>query len=82
MVRTTSVGTEMCFCTGDIGDEYHILLASDKSKEERKAYLDPHYHVRPSVLKYNNLMNTKHEIQLKRFGQFVDLLLKMPNKNS
>lgn len=70
------------FCTRDIGDEYHILLACDKFKEERKAYLDPHYYVRPSVLKYNNLMNTKHEIQLKRLGQFVDLLLKMPNKNS
>ena len=82
MVRTTSVGTEMCFCTRDIGDEYHILLACDKFKEERKAYLDQHYDVRPSVLKYNNLMNTKREIQLKRLGQFVDLLLKMPNKNS
>ena len=70
------------FCTRDIGDEYHILLACDKFKEERKAYLDPHYYVRPCVLKYNNQMNTKHEIQLKRLGQLVDLLLKMSNKNS
>ena len=78
-----SVGTIIYFFffrTRDMGDEYHILLACDKFKDKRKAYEDPHYCIRPNVLKYNNLMNTKHAIKLKRLGQFLDLLLKMPNK--
>ena len=65
-----------------MGDEYHILLACDKFKDKRKAYQDPHYYIRPNVLKYNNLMNTKHAIKLKRLRQFLDLLLKKPNENS
>ena len=51
--------------SGDIEDEYHIVMICKNFREVRLKYIKPFYHNRPSMFKFVEPMNTtKKEIVL------------------
>ena len=47
--------------SGDIEDEYHIVLICENFRGVRLKYIKPYYHNRPSMFKFVELMNTTNK---------------------
>ena len=47
--------------SGDIEDEYHIVLICENFRDVRLKYIKPYYHNRPRMFKFVELMNTTNK---------------------
>ena len=61
-------------CYDEIGDEFHYLLKCKKLNAARKEYLKPKHFVRPNIIKYENLMNSKNKALLISMAKFIKII--------
>ena len=66
-------GERKCnLCTrNDIGDEYHYIMECPKFAAERRLFLPKNLTVRPNVLKFGALFNSKKISVLKKLCKFI-----------
>ena len=62
-------------CNTDIGDEYHYLLVCKNLTSIRKQYLKAHYQKNPNVLKFQCLMTTRNEIEIRKLNKFIQYIM-------
>ena len=62
--------------SGDIEDEYHILI-SEHFRNVRVKYIKPIYYKRPSMLKFVELMNSNSERDCFKRMLFLKIILKL-----
>ena len=60
-----------CCNTNDIEDVFHFICICPSYDRLRKKYLDKKYYVRPSVFKFNQLMNSDDGKQLLTLSRFI-----------
>ena len=58
-------------CHLDIGDEYHYLLTCNYFINLRRQYIDRTLFVRPNVMKFSMLLNTKNPAKLRKLCIFI-----------
>lgn len=59
-------------CRSEIGDEFHYILVCNKLKNVRKLYLPNYCHIRPNVIKFKNLMQSKNISVLRKLSIFLE----------
>ena len=60
------------FCNEhDLEDIFHFVLKCPLYADIRKRYIDKHFFTRPSVLKFNQLLSSENERQLKKLAIFI-----------
>ena len=73
--RWNNTPLENRLCTlcemNDIGDEYHYLFICNFFTDQRKHLLKSYYYVKPSILKFNELMNTRRISYLKNTCKLI-----------
>ena len=60
----------------DIQDEYHILMICPYFKELRHKYINKHYYIRPSMFKFQELLNTVNKQERFKLMLFTKFILK------
>ena len=58
-------------------DEFHYLLTCKKLTAARKEYLKPKHFVRPNIIKYENLMNSKNKALLISMAKFIKIIYEL-----
>lgn len=70
--RKISLSNRTCnLCKQDIGDEFHYLLSCRELKALRKQYIKPRFYLRPNIMKYGQLLNSKNLKQLILLSKFI-----------
>ena len=76
--RWHNIDRENRICTlcdeGLVGDEFHYLLECSYFNDERKNLLGEDYCIRPNIIKYTNLMNTKNVPVLRNLCHFIKII--------
>ena len=73
--KNTLIDTPCNLCnSGDICDEYHVLLKCKYFEEKRKLFIKRYYYVRPSTLKLCALFNGTPK-QLSNVAKFVNFIM-------
>ena len=76
--RWHNIDRENRICTlcdeGLVGDEFHYLLECSYFNDERKNLLGEDYCIRPNIIKYKNLMNTKNVPVLRNLCHFIKII--------
>ena len=63
--------------SGDIEDEYHIVLICENFRDVRLKYIKPYYHNRPSMFKFVELMNTTNKRDRFRLMLFLKIVFNL-----
>lgn len=63
-------------CHSEMGDEFHYLFNCKQLKHARQLYIKPYYRKSPNVIKYQQLLSTHNNKDLKNLAKFVALIMK------
>ena len=63
--------------SGDIEDEYHIVLICENFRDVRLKYIKPYYHNRPSMFKFVELMNTTNKSDRFKLMLFLKIVFNL-----
>ena len=66
----------LCSFCNELGDEFHYLMTCKHFEVERKQYLKRYYFVRPNIIKFGQLMNTRKTVDLKNLCRFINVITK------
>ena len=66
--------------SGDIEDEYHIILICENFRDVRLKYIGPFYHNRPSMFKFVELMNTTNKRDRFKLMLFLKIVFDLYGK--
>ena len=66
----------LCSYCNELVDEFHYLFSCNHFEVERKQYLKRYYYVRPNIIKFEKLMNTKTIFVLKKLCRFINVITK------
>ena len=64
----------LCSYCNELGDEFHYLFSCKHFEIERKQHLKRYYYVRPNIIKFEQLMNTKKLFELKKLCRFINVI--------
>ena len=64
-------------CNSDIGDEFYYILQCKYFKPSRKLLLSKYYYNHVNVLKFRNLMTSKHKTVLTKLCKLIKIIEKV-----
>ena len=62
--------------SNDLGDEFHYLFKCSSLSLERTQLIKPYYRNRPNVIKFNQLMSSKHVPTLNNLCKFIRCIVR------
>lgn len=58
-----------------LADEYHYLLECPHFRNERKIYINKSFYLRPNIIKFKNLMQSKNNVVLIKISKFMKIIM-------